>query len=39
MVAEFSLAYDDIATALHNYTVLAIRSNSTTIKQRALDVA
>ena len=22
MVAEFSLAYDDIATALHNYTVL-----------------
>ncbi|MFG0588153.1 tetratricopeptide repeat protein [Acinetobacter sp. YQ_14] len=39
MVAEFSLAYDDIATALHNYTVLAIRSNSTTIKQRALDIA
>ena len=39
MIAEFSLAYDDIATALHNYTVLAIRSNSTTIKQRALDVA
>ena len=39
MVAEFSLAYDDIATALHNYTVLAIRSNSTIIKQRALDVA
>ena len=39
MVAEFSLAYDDIATALHNYTVLAIQSNSTTIKQRALDVA
>ena len=39
MVAEFSLAYDDIATALHNYTVLAIRSNSTIIKQRALDIA
>ncbi|ENU30678.1 tetratricopeptide repeat protein [Acinetobacter sp. 2JN-4] len=39
MVAEFSLAYDDIPTALHNYTVLAIRSNSTTIKQRALDIA
>ena len=39
MIAEFSLAYDNIATALHNYTVLAIRSNSTTIKQRALDVA
>lgn len=39
MVAEFALAYDDIPTALHNYTVLAIKSNSTTIKQRALDVA
>ena len=39
MVAEFSLAYDDIATALHDYTVLAIRNNSTTIKQRALDIA
>lgn len=39
MIAEFSLAYDDIATALHNYTVLAIRSHSTIIKQRALDVA
>lgn len=39
MVAEFALAYHDIPTALHNYTVLAIKSNSTTIKQRALDVA
>ncbi|WP_289333220.1 tetratricopeptide repeat protein [Acinetobacter baumannii] len=39
MVAEFALAYDDIPTALHNYTVLAIKSNSTTIKQRALEVA
>lgn len=39
IIAEFSLAYHDTATALHNYTVLAIRSNSTTIKQRALNVA
>ncbi|WP_171072019.1 tetratricopeptide repeat protein [Acinetobacter sp. 1294596] len=39
MIAEFALAYDDIPTALHNYTVLAIKSNSTTIKQRALNVA
>ena len=35
MIAEFSLAYHDTATALHNYTVLAIRSNSTSVKQRA----
>ncbi|WP_119690485.1 tetratricopeptide repeat protein [Acinetobacter soli] len=39
MIAEFALAYDDIPTAIHNYTVLAIKSNSTTIKQRALDIA
>ena len=39
MVAEFALAYDDVATTLHNYTVLAIRSNSTLVKQRALDIA
>lgn len=39
MIAEFALAANDAATALHNYTVLAIRSNSTAIKQRALDVA
>ena len=39
MVAEFAFAYHDIPTALHNYTVLAIKSNSTTIKQRALDIA
>ncbi|AWL30460.1 tetratricopeptide repeat protein [Acinetobacter defluvii] len=39
MIAEFALAYHDIPTALHNYTVLAIRNNSTSIKQRALDVA
>lgn len=39
MVAEFALAAQDSATALHNYTVLAIRGNSTVIKQRALDIA
>ena len=39
MIAEFALAADDTSTALHNYTVLAIRSNSTTVKQRALDIA
>lgn len=33
------LASNDIPTALHNYTVLAIKSNSTTVKQRALNVA
>lgn len=39
MMAEFAIAADDTATALHNYTVLAIRSNSTAIKQRALNIA
>lgn len=39
MIAEFALAANDSATALHNYTVLAIRSNSTSIKQRALNIA
>ncbi len=39
MIAEFALAYHDIPTALHNYTVLAIKSSSTTVKQRALNVA
>ena len=39
MIAEFALAYDDVPTAIHNYTVLAIKSNSTSIKQRALDIA
>jgi len=28
MIAEFALAHDDIPTAIHNYTVLAIKSNS-----------
>lgn len=39
MVAEFSLANGDAATAIHNYTVLAIRGNSTAIKQRAFNIA
>ncbi|SPL70365.1 tetratricopeptide repeat protein [Acinetobacter stercoris] len=39
IVAEFALAYHDIPTAVHNYTVLAIHSNSPTVKQRALNVA
>lgn len=39
MIAEFSLANGDTATALHNYTVLAIRNNSTSIKQHALNIA
>ena len=39
MIAEFALAYHDIPTALHNYTVLAIKGSSTTVKQRALNVA
>ena len=39
MIAEFTLSSGDIATATHDYTVLAIRNNSTTIKQRALDIA
>ena len=39
MVAEFALAYHDIPTALHNYTVLAIKSNSTAVKERALNIA
>lgn len=39
MIAEFALAYHDTAIALHNYTVLAIKNNSTSVKQRALNVA
>ena len=39
MVAEFALANGDTATALHNYTVLAIRNESTSIKQHALNIA
>lgn len=39
MIAEFALAAQDPATALHNYTVLAIKSNSTSLKQRALNIA
>ena len=39
MIAEFALAGHDIPTALHNYTDLAIKSNSTVLKQRALNIA
>ena len=39
LIAEFSLAANDIPTALHNYTVLAIKTPSPSIKQRALNVA
>lgn len=39
MLAEFALIYDDASTALHNYTVLAIKSNSPELKRRALDIA
>lgn len=39
MIAEFALAAHDIPTALNNYTVLAIKSNSTSVKQRALNIA
>ncbi|WP_343595192.1 tetratricopeptide repeat protein [Acinetobacter sp.] len=39
MIAEFALQYQQPATALHNYTVLAIHTNSTVAKQRALDIA
>lgn len=39
LIAEFALARQDVATAVHEYTVLAIRTNSTTIKQRALNIA
>lgn len=39
MIAEFAVQYQQPATALHNYTVLAIHTNSTAAKQRALDIA
>ena len=39
MVAEFAIAANDTTTALHNYTVLAIQNSSTSIKQRALQIA
>lgn len=39
MVAEFAIAANDTTTALHNYTVLAIQNSSTSIKQRALEIA
>ncbi|WOE31352.1 MULTISPECIES: tetratricopeptide repeat protein [unclassified Acinetobacter] len=39
MIAEFAMINKDIPTALHNYTALAIKSNSTAVKQRALNIA
>jgi tetratricopeptide (TPR) repeat protein len=39
MIAEFALAARDIPTALNNYTALAITSHSTSVKQRALNIA
>ena len=39
MIAEFALANHDTQTALHNYTVLAIRTSSTAVKQRALNIS
>lgn len=39
MIAEFAITHHDIPTALHNYTVLAIKGNSTSVKQRALNIA
>lgn len=39
MVAEYALAHDDIHRALRHYTDLALQSNSTAIKQRALDIS
>jgi len=39
MIAEFALAYRDPNTALNNYTTLATQTNSTMVKQRALNIA
>ncbi|MBF7684338.1 tetratricopeptide repeat protein [Acinetobacter sp. B10A] len=39
MIAEFALQYDEPKLALQNYTDLAIHSDSTIAKQRALDIA
>lgn len=39
MIAEFALQYQQPDTALQNYTFLAINSDSTSVKQRALDIA
>ena len=39
MIAEFALAYRDPNTALENYTALTTQSNSTMVKQRALNIA
>ncbi len=39
LIAEFAVNRDDIPTAIHTYTVLAIRSDSPSVKQRALNIA
>ena len=39
LIAEFALAQNNIPIAIHNYTVLAIRSDSPALKQRALNIA
>ncbi|WP_213033217.1 tetratricopeptide repeat protein [Acinetobacter sp. ANC 4558] len=39
MIAEFALAYREPELALKNYTTLATQSNSTMVKQRALNIA
>jgi tetratricopeptide (TPR) repeat protein len=39
MIAEFALSYREPELALHNYTLLAAETNSTMVKQRALNIA
>ncbi|MEX5539026.1 hypothetical protein ABFV54_28375, partial [Pseudomonas syringae] len=39
LTAEFALSYDQPEIAVHNYKQLALHSESTIAKQRALDVA
>lgn len=39
LIAEFAIQYDQPKIALQNYTNLAIHSDSTIAKQRALDIA
>lgn len=39
MIAEFALAQGDIATAIEHYTTLAVQHSSTSVKERALNIA
>ena len=39
MIAEFALSYREPELALNNYTLLATETNSTMVKQRALNIA